>query len=221
MISDKKLLIFDLDGTIVDTIWSIRDGLNMTMREFGFPERSYAEVRQAIGNGARELVRRSMPSDSAQDAELVDRALAHYNDAYGQTYKNINGCYEGMAESMRALKARGYTLAVLSNKQDVYVKAIIELLFSDGTVSVAMGQTAELPRKPDPTVPLMIAEQLGFSAEQTVFVGDSEVDIMTGRNARMLTVGCAWGYRDRKDLESAGADVIIDHASELERIFDL
>ena len=191
----------------------------MTLETYGMPTRSYDEIRMAIGNGARELIKGSMPHTSVCDAELVDKVFGDYNKNYGLTYTHIDGCYEGMSEAMHSLNARGYTLAVLSNKQDLYVKKIVEILFPDGIISIAMGQT-ELPKKPDPTVPLMIARELGFEPEQTVFIGDSDVDIFTGINAGMMTVGCSWGYRGRAELEGAGADMVIDHASELEKIFE-
>lgn len=211
-----KLLMFDLDGTIADTIWSIREAVNMTLEHFERPERSYEEIREAIGNGASLLIRRSfLPDDSD---ELVKEGLKYYDNVYGETYMHIDGCYEGMSEALHNLKARGYTLAILSNKQDMYVKKISELLFPDGIISVSMGQT-DLPKKPDPTVPLMIAKELGFCDSEVAFIGDSDVDIKTGINARMMTVGCSWGYRGRAVLEQAGADIVIDHASELEKIF--
>ncbi len=212
-----KLLIFDLDGTIADTIWSIREAVNMTLEHFGKPQRSYDEIREAIGNGALLLIRRSfLPDDSD---ELVKEGLKYYDNVYGKTYMHIDGCYEGMREALHTLKARGYTLAILSNKQDMYVKKISEILFSDGIISVSMGQT-DLPKKPAPTVPLMIAKELGFSASETAFIGDSDVDIQTGINAGMLSVGCSWGYRGRAVLEQAGADIVIEHPSELEKIFN-
>ena len=214
-----KLLIFDLDGTIADTIWSIREGVNITLESYGMPTRSYEEIRLAIGNGARDLIKRSIPEEKSSDTAFVDRVYCDYNKAYGETYTHIDGCYEGMSEAMHALRARGYTLAVLSNKQDLYVKKIIEILFADGIISVAMGQT-DLPKKPDPTVPLMIARELGFAPEQTAFIGDSDVDIQTGINAKMMTVGCAWGYRGREVLSKAGADAVLDHPSELKKIFE-
>lgn len=212
-----KLLMFDLDGTIADTIWSIREAVNMTLEHFGKSQRSYDEIRKAIGNGAFALIRGSFPPDSSD--ELVNEGLKYYDNVYEQTYTHIDGCYEGMSEAMHTLKERGYTLAILSNKQDMYVKKIAELLFPKGIISISMGQT-ELPKKPDPTVPLMIAKELGFKPSEAAFVGDSDVDIFTGKNAGMMTVGCSWGYRGRAVLEESGADVIIDKPSELERIFD-
>ena len=213
----KKLLIFDLDGTIANTIYSIRDGVNMAMDKYGFPQRSYEEIRAAIGNGARELIRLSLPEKKRADSLLVDAVFADYNIFYGITYKNIDGCYPHMNESLHTLKDRGYVIAVLSNKQDHYVKKIVELLFPDGTVSYAAGQT-ELPRKPDPTVPLMIAKEFGVSPEQCVFIGDSDVDVMTAKNSGMTSVACSWGYRPREEL--SGADMIIDSADMLTVLFE-
>ena len=212
----KKLLIFDLDGTIADTIYSIRDGVNMALEKHGFPARDYEQVRQAIGNGARELIRRSMPEDKRDDA-LVDTVFADYDRCYELTYANIDGCYPNMSEAIHTLKDRGYIIAVLSNKQDAYVKKIVELLFPDGTVSYAEGQT-ELPRKPDPTVALMIAERFGVTPCQCAFIGDSDVDVKTAENAGMTSVACSWGYRPVSEL--ASADMIIDRAEELVNIFE-
>lgn len=217
MKNDKvKLLILDLDGTLADTIESIREGVNIAMNKYGYPERSYDEIRRAIGNGARELIRLSLPEGS--DADLVDRVFRDYHAAYGETYTHCTECYEGIPESLLALKERGYTLAVLSNKQDVYVKELVKILLPEGLISSAAGQT-DLPKKPDPTVPLMIASSLGFAPSETAFIGDSEVDVLTGKNAGMLTVGCSWGYRDRPVLVESNADFVLDRPSELVEIF--
>ncbi|MBR2353782.1 MAG: HAD family hydrolase [Clostridia bacterium] len=213
-----RLLIFDLDGTLADTIESIRDGVNLAMRKYGYPERSYEQVRDAIGNGARELIRRSMPEAAAADRALVDRVFADYHVFYGETYANCRTCYEGIPEALATLKDRGYTLAVLSNKQDVYVKALVKSFFPKGWISHAEGQT-EKPKKPDPTVPLEIAERLGFSPAETAFIGDSEVDVATARNARMTAVACSWGYRDRSLLSECAPDYLLDSVSELIEIF--
>ncbi len=216
---DIRLLIFDLDGTLADTIGTIRDGVNMAMEKHGFPTKTYDETRLNIGTGAKNLIRLSMPVGAAADTELFERVYADYERFYEMTCKNCTECYDGMLEALLTLKERGYTIAVLSNKQDKFVKAMVEVLVPDGVVSVAMGQTAELPRKPDPTVPLMIADRLGYRAEQTAFIGDSDVDVKTGANAGMLSVGCSWGYRERAVLVEAGADVIIDAPSELTVLF--
>lgn len=213
------LIIFDLDGTLADTIESIREGINRTMKHYGYPERSYEQVRTAIGNGARRLVQRSMPSELSSDETLLSEVFEYYNRAYGETYRHCDHCYDGMYESLLRLKEKGYALAILSNKQDAYVKALNEILFPADLFSVAEGQAVGAPVKPDPTVPLSIARRLGFSPEQTAFVGDSEVDVQTGLNSGMLAVGCSWGYRERALLKETGADVILDHPTELCALF--
>ncbi len=212
-----KLLIFDLDGTIADTIYGIRDGVNLALDKHGLPRRDYEQIRRAIGNGSRELIRLSIPEDRRADSEFVDSVHADYDGLYEKTYVNLDGCYPYMSEALHTLHARGYTLAVLSNKQDIYVKKIIEMLFPDGIISYASGQT-ELPKKPDPTVPLMIARKLAAKPSECAFIGDSEVDVQTAKNAGMYSVACAWGYRPREVL--AGADRIIERADELVKIFN-
>ena len=213
---DIKLLIFDLDGTIADTLPSIMEAVNKTLSLYGKRERTYEEIRIAVGHGAKDLIRKTFELEVG--AEL-DAIFAVYDKVYGETYTHIDGCYEGMSEAMHALIERGYTLAILSNKPDPFVKKINDILFPDGIMSIAMGQT-ELPRKPDPTAALLIAKELGFAPEQTAFIGDSDIDIFTGKNAGMLSVGCSWGYRGAEVLKDSGADIVIYHASELEKIFE-
>ena len=214
-----RALIFDLDGTIADTINAIRDGLNDTMRKYSYPERTYEDVRRAIGNGARSLVRLSMPEPDSADDALVTKVLASYDCSYARTYLHTRVCYEGMPEVVAELKSRGYRLAVLSNKQDPYVKGLIRQLLPQNEMEVVMGQT-ELPKKPDPTVPFLIAQRLGVPPFSCAMIGDSEVDIQTAKRAGMLAVGCSWGYRGREVLEAAGADVIVDSPMELLALFE-
>ncbi len=213
-----RALIFDLDGTIADTINAIRDGLNETLRKYNYPEKTYEDVRRAIGNGARSLVKRSMPEP---DASCEDKALAvfrSYDMAYSYTYLHTRECYDGIPETVAALKERGYRLAVLSNKQDPFVKGLIKQLLPEGEMEIVMGQT-KLPTKPDPTVPRLISLRLCVPPEACAMIGDSEVDIQTAKNAGMLAVGCSWGYRGREALMAAGADVIVDTPKELLELF--
>ena len=215
-----RLLIFDLDGTLADTMYGIMDGVNMAMDRFGLPRHTYDEVCSYVGTGSRDLVRRALPAELAENESFVDEAVKYYDgECYPVTYKNGTKCYGGMIDTLTALKERGYTLAVLSNKRDIFVCPMVAEMIPEGLMSVAMGQRDDLPKKPDPTVPLMIAEGLGASASETVFIGDSDTDIQTGINARMMTVGCSWGYRGREVLEKAGADVVIDDPTELLELF--
>lgn len=211
----NKLFIFDLDGTLADTIESIRHAVNITMDHFGYAERSYEEIRKAIGNGARLLIKRSMPQEAASDDKKVSEVLAYYDAAYGKTYMEVDGCYDGMHETLKALKDRGNTIAVLSNKQDSYVKLIVRQIVDEGIVSIAIGQKEGYPTKPDPTVPLWITTSLGFSPCDTVFVGDSDVDVITAKNCGMHSVGCDWGYRGAEVLSSLSPDFLISSPEEL------
>ncbi len=209
--------IFDLDGTLADTIDAIRGSVNDTMRHYGYPERSYDEVRLAIGTGAKNLIRGTLPQALAQDEETVARVFATYQNNYDQNHLATDHCYDGIPALIAALHAAGVRLAVLSNKQDRHVQGLVKQLFPAGEFSVAMGQT-ELPRKPDPTVPLLIARQLGVAPEHCAFIGDSEVDIRTAKNAGMPSFGCAWGYRERELLDAQGADAIADSPAQLHDI---
>ena len=213
-----RALIFDLDGTIADTINAIRDGLNETLRKYGYPEKTYEDVRRAIGNGARSLVKRCMPEPDASDEQKAAAVFRSYDIAYSYTYLHTRECYEGIPETVAALKARGYRLAVLSNKQDPFVKGLIKQLLPMGEMELVAGQT-KLPTKPDPTVPRLMSLQLCVPPCECAMIGDSEVDILTAKNAGMLAVGCSWGYRGRAALEDAGADIVVDTPRELLALF--
>jgi len=215
----SKLLIFDLDGTLANTLYTIRDAVNMCMEHFGFPTLDLDQVKSNVGNGVRVLIKRSVPECVSGEDEEIDRILEYFGECYRKTHDMIDGCYDGLLDVIYLLRSKGYELAVLSNKPDPLVKGIIKKLFLEGTFSVAMGQT-ELPRKPYPDVPLMIAENLGYTAENTYFIGDSEVDIQTAKNAGMSSVAVSWGFRDRVALEGESPDIIIDDPRQLLEIFE-
>ena len=215
----KGLLIFDLDGTIADTLYSIMEAVNMCMEHYGFPQKSYSEVRAAVGNGAKMLIMNTIPETEAQNAERAEEIYKYFKVCYDKTHAHIDGCYDGMREAMLELHDRGYTLAVLSNKPDAYVKNIISTLFDKEIIPIAMGET-DLPRKPDPTAPHYIAKALGFEASECAFVGDSEVDIRTAQNAGMTSVAVSWGFREREELLSCAPDHIIDVPEKLLEIFE-
>lgn len=213
-----KAIIFDLDGTLVDTIESIRAAINNTLRHYSFPEQSYEEVRKAIGSGARNLVLRVIPESERANERLIGDLLNHYNGEYETTFRMADSCYPGMRETLEDLSRRGYKIAILSNKPDRFVKEMADMLFPGGEILCARGQSA-LPIKPDPTSALQVARILGVPPESCAFVGDSDVDIMTAKNARMRSVGVSWGYRGAEVLRESGADVIINRPEELLTLF--
>ena len=210
-----KAIIFDLDGTLADTIEAIRDAINLTMQQYGYPQHTYEEIREYIGNGAKNLVLRSMPAEAASDAAQHERVFLTYQDNYDKGHLATDRCYDGIPALITALHASGVRLSVLSNKQDRHVQGLIAQLFPAGEFSVIMGQLDHLPKKPDPTVPLMIAEQLGVKPSECAFIGDSEVDVRTAKNAGMPAIAVSWGYRDRELLLAEAPDALLDTPSAL------
>ena len=212
-------IIFDLDGTLAYTLDDIQTGINNMLTRLGYKTRTKTEVLKFINNGARALVRRSLPK-SVQEAELiVDTALATYEEEYAKCYCEQTRVYEGMTNALLKLKKKGYKLAVISNKQDKFVKTIIEKLFDKKLFTVVMGQDT-LPPKPNPTSTLAICKQLGVKPSNAIFVGDSDVDIKTAKNAKIKSIGVTWGYREVGILNTAGADYIAETPNEMREVIE-
>ncbi|MBR7185360.1 MAG: HAD family hydrolase [Clostridia bacterium] len=212
-----KALIFDLDGTLADTLPAILTALNATMRRFGYPEHDLDALRTFINNGARMLVTRAMPMSERNDAQ-IDAVLADYDRAYAACYGQTTETYPGITAAITALHSRGYRIAVLSNKQDHMVKGLCAQLLP-GLIDLAIGQRPGIPTKPDPTVPLEMAAALGAAPAEIAFIGDSDVDIRTAQNAGFLPVGVAWGYRSPALLREVGAAHIVETADALTALF--
>ena len=211
---ERKLLIFDLDGTLVDTLPSITKAINMCAEHFGYPKRSAEEVRLAVGNGVDVLLAETMPTSEWNDSEQRAEIKSYFSKCYANTQREIDSCYDGITDVLDYVKAQGFFIAVLSNKPDALVQIIVNNLFPKDFLSMSIGQT-DMPRKPDPFVPLLMAKKMKVLPQNTYFIGDSEVDVLTGKNADMKTVAVSWGFRDRKVLEEAYPDVIIDSRAEL------
>ncbi len=216
-----KGILFDLDGTIANTLSAIRAGVNLTMSALGYPESSEDDILAHINYGARQLIRLSLPEAVQSDGEKVDEALALYNQMYAETYIMTDTAYEGIPEVFAALTAAGYRLGVVSNKQDEFTVRLCEQLLPRGAYLIARGQRVGVPAKPDPTTPLAVARALGVEPSECALVGDTHVDILTAKNAGMLAVGVSWGYRPRAVLEEAGADVIVDEVPALLKVFSV
>ncbi len=209
-----KAIIFDLDGTLADTIYAIREGVNLTMSALGYPEHSYENVLGFVNFGARHLIEEALPSAIRNDSDAVDRALALYDRMYGQTYLHTDHCYDGIPEALEEL-SRTHMLALLSNKQDVMVQGLVHQLFRPGLFTIAHGVREGLPPKPDSTVPLQFCKILGVEPAECAFVGDSDVDVDTAKNAGMLALDVAWGYRSEQILREHGADYVVSSPEEL------
>ncbi len=208
-------VIFDMDGTLLDTLEDLTDATNAGLAAKGYPARSLEEVRSFVGNGVGVLMRKAVPkSASEEDAAACLDAFKAY---YAEHWQDKTKPYDGILSLLSALKQRGVRAAVISNKYDRAVTALCEDYFP-GCFDAARGEREGVPRKPAPDGIFSILEELGAQKEATIYVGDSEVDMDTAKNAGLVSVGVTWGFRDRKLLKERGADHIIDRP---EQILDL
>ena len=215
-----QAVFFDFDGTISDTVSQLREAINMTMQKHGYPERTQDEVRSFINHGARELVRRAMPDHLQSDEALLDRVLADYHDAYSRVYLKTERTYEGVDRLIAQLHAQGLRIAVLSNKPDRYMLPLCEQVLEPGSFDVAQGTLPQMPTKPHPYLSELVAKKLGVELGACVMVGDSDVDLLTARNAGMQHVGVSWGYRDADFLRQSGVERIAGSCAELKEILE-
>ena len=205
-------VLFDLDGTLLDTLEDILAAANYTLREMGYPERTLAEMRRFVGNGAEMQVRRAFGAGA--DETLIQKALVQYKAYYAAHCQEKTRPYNGVLELLAELKRRGYRLAVVSNKPDEAVRPLAAQYFG-GLMDAAMGETAARRRKPAPDMVNDALAALGADRTRAVYVGDSEVDIETARNAGLPCISVCWGFRDREQLVEAGATEIAATAPEL------
>ena len=214
-----KALIFDLDGTLADTIPAIAEAVNMALDSLGFPKRSEAEIRSFIGKGPRHLMSEALPREAREsDPLLVDRALKLYDGTYAKTYMHTDRLYDGVEEAVLEL-AKYYKIAVLSNKQDQYVKALVDQLLPAGICEFALGTVNGVPAKPEPGTALRLAELLGVSPHDCMLIGDSEIDILTAENAEFDILSVSWGYSSKNKLIFKWAQDIVDTPYELLEYF--
>lgn len=208
----NQVLIFDLDGTLTDTLQDLANSTNYALRQMGWTERSIDEVRRFVGNGVRRLVERAVPNGTASDD--VDRCFSVFQQHYLQHCQDSTCLYPGVADMLCEVHARGYRTAIVSNKLQAGVDELYETYFRD-TVDVAIGQREGIPLKPAPDMVELALQLLGANKSQAVYVGDSEVDVQTARNAGLPCISVLWGFRDRDQLLAAGATQFISHPSQL------
>ena len=215
-----KAVIFDFDGTIADTIEALKHGINLTMNALGYPESTNEDVLRNINNGARELIRRSLPQELQKDEDKVTEVLALYRTMYDKVYMETKTAYEGIPEVFSELHRRGYLLAILSNKPDAYMPPLAKALLPDGTYQISRGQRPGVAAKPDPACVFTLTDELGVLPSECALVGDSNVDMQTAKNAGLTAVGVSWGYRSVDILKEAGADTIVHHPLDLLQLFE-
>lgn len=209
-----KGIIFDLDGTLADTMGDLTVSMNEMLSHYGFPHRTHDELLGFINRGALNFVKSSLPTDTQSDDTLVHEAFEIYNKAYMNHYSETTYLYEGIYDTVTKLAANNIKLAVLSNKQHMQTNAIVNKLFDAGTFDSVIGYS-NFPHKPDPTAVFHIADKLNIKTDDILFVGDSDVDIKTAINSGTYPIGVSWGYRSPELLIETGAKKIIYKPAEL------
>lgn len=207
----KTAVIFDLDGTLLDTLDDLRDALNYTLHAFGYPQRTLDEVRRFVGNGIPNLIERATSPD-APIQEMLDVFLPYYQ----RHNMDKTRPYAGVSEMLDRLKEQGRLMAIVTNKVHAASQALCGRFFPQ--VDVVVGSQPGLPNKPAPDMVRAAMERLGVGPAETVYVGDSEVDLATARNTGLDCVCVTWGFRDREELERQGGTVFVASPTELVRL---
>ena len=200
----KTGILWDLDGTLLDTLQDLADAVNHTMAQFGYPQRTLEEVRRFVGNGARRLIALAVPEDAD-----VDEVLAAFHAYYDEHCQIKTKAYDGIMEALAVLQEK-YPMAIVSNKPDSAVKSLCAQYFPG---LFARGESADCPRKPAPDMVYKAMEAIGV--ETCIYVGDSEVDVLTAKAAGVPCLSVLWGFRDREEIEAAGGQQFCDDTARL------
>ncbi len=212
-----KNVVFDMDGTILNTIDDLYNSVNFALAECGYPKRSMMEVLSFVGNGVKVLIDRAMPKGyTAEEFDICfKKFMGHYN-----LHKNDNTCpYDGILELMQALQAKGIKMSVVSNKFDAGVKELAEKLFT-GYLPVAIGESEKVQPKPNPSGVWYALELMGAKSEESVYIGDSEVDFETAKNSGLTFIAVTWGFRPRELHEGLGVKYIAEKPMDIVKILE-
>lgn len=209
----KNTVIFDLDGTLLDTSEDLKNATNAAIGKFGFPPRKVEEICAFLGNGTQKLLQRAIGEENFTQ---FDDLITYYKGYYAEHCKDKTAPYPHIMEMLTVLKEKGYKTAVVSNKPNFLVKELCSHYFGD-LLTLAFGEdkTLNIPTKPSPEGVWMAMEALGSTKEETVFVGDSETDFQTGKNAGVPCISVTWGFRTKEQLKACGATLLVDDAMEI------
>jgi phosphoglycolate phosphatase len=217
MMQAYSSVIFDLDGTLLDTLEDLADSTNRALARLEFPMRALDEYRYLVGDGVVMLVTRALPEDR-RDPATIEKCLALYKEEYARNKYVKTKPYAGVEDMLGDVSRQGMKLAVLSNKPHEFTVQCVERFLGKWKWDVVLGQTDEIPRKPSPAGAIEIARRLGESVSAFIYVGDTKTDMQTATAAGMFPVGVLWGFRERPELEASGARVIISEPRELIRL---
>lgn len=207
-----RCCIFDLDGTLLNTLDALTYTTNLTLKEFGYGPVGEEQIKHFVGDGFRMQVKRALQYSGDEKLLHYEEALAVYTKLFAQHCLYHVRPYDGIREMLEALKEQGIRIAVLSNKPHARTVENIEAIFGTGYFDLVAGQKDEIPKKPDPTGVNLILEQFACKPEECLYFGDTNTDMQTGLNAKAHTVGVTWGFRDRAELEAFHPEFVIDDA---------
>lgn len=210
-----RAVIFDLDGTLLNTIGDLANSMNTVLRRFGLPTHDVETYKTFVGEGIEMLVRRSMPESLREEPQLRTRCVEAMREEYGRRSTETTAPYEGIPELLDGLTARHIRMAVLSNKPDGPTKLLVNSLLSPWSFEAVYGESAMIPRKPDPTGALLIVQNMNVLPQEFLYVGDSGIDMRTAVAAGMYAVGALWGFRKADELLAGGAGSLIENPQDL------
>lgn len=214
-----KLAIFDLDGTLLNTIGDLAVGCNHVLEAEGLPTHTYEQYCMMVGNGVKRLVERALPEE-LRTPEFIEQTRSRFVEFYYENIDTHTVPYNGIPELLAELQSRGIRLAVASNKFQAGVERLVARFFPEVRFEMTLGGREGVPAKPAPDIALEILRHTGIDAADTLFIGDSGVDMQTAHAAGATAIGCAWGFRSREELAENNADHIISHPSELIALCD-
>ncbi len=211
-----KLVIFDLDGTIIDSLQDLADSVNFALKKSSLEQKTLDQIRSFIGNGVNKLIERSIYPK--KDKELFLKVRADFKNYYEENCVTNSKAFDGISDLFKALNESKIAVAVLTNKTEVFAKKIIYDVFDDCEIYKVVGQSEIIPPKPDTKGLALLLEDMGVSASECLYVGDSEVDVITAHAMNIECIGVSWGYRSVDELKSANADYIAYSSDEVLKI---
>ncbi len=209
-----KAVMFDLDGTLLNTLEDIADSMNTVLQKEGFKTHAFEAYKYFVGDGVEKMVSRALPEDQGQET-LIRRCAQQYRDEYNKRWANKTKPYDGISDLLTALEKNGLKLAILSNKPDKSTKEVVSHFFPKQKFDIVQGARTDVPKKPDPTAALNIATRLSVLPEYFLYLGDTDTDMKTAVAAGMYPVGVSWGFRTPEELRENGAKLIINKPAEL------